>query len=195
MDFAYSEKSLDLQRRVRDFMDAHIIPRHAQFKKKEAEGNFTCSFMNDLKVLVESEGLWNLFLPALRDDVPGTRLSNLDYAPLAEIMGRVQWASEVFNCSAPDTGNLEILHMFGTPEQKEKWLKPLLEGEIRSAFSMTEPDTASSDATNIETVIRREGDDYVINGRKWFSTNAGRPECKVSIVMGKTDPDNPNRHQ
>lgn len=195
MDFEFSEKSQELQRRVRDFMDEHVIPRHAQFKEEEAQGTFHCSFMDDLKALAKAEGLWNMFLPALKDDEPGTRLSNLDYAPLAEIMGRLPWASEVFNCSAPDTGNMEILHMFGTDEQKEKWLKPLLEGEIRSAFSMTEPDTASSDATNIETVMRREGDEYVINGRKWFSTNAGRPDCKVTIVMGKTDPDNPNRHE
>lgn len=195
MDFEYSEKSLALQARVRDFMDEHVIPRHAQFKKEEAEGKFHISFMDDLKALAKSEGLWNMFLPALRDDEPGTRLSNLDYAPLAEIMGRLPWASEVFNCSAPDTGNMEILHMFGTPEQKEKWLKPLLNGDIRSAFSMTEPDTASSDATNVETVMLRDGDDYVINGRKWFSTGAASPNCKVSIVMGKTDPDNPNRHQ
>lgn len=195
MDFAYSEKSLELQARVHAFMDEHIIPRHAAFKAEEAEGRFEISFMDDLKALAKEEGLWNLFLPALRDDEPGTRLSNLDYAPLAEIMGRLTWASEVFNCSAPDTGNMEILHMFGTPAQKEQWLKPLLDGEIRSAFSMTEPDMASSDATNIATVMRREGDQFVINGRKWFSTGAASPRCKVSIVMGKTDPDTPDRHR
>lgn len=195
MDFAYSEKSLELQARVHAFMDEHIIPRHAAFKAEEAEGRFEISFMDDLKALAKEEGLWNLFLPALRDDEPGTRLSNLDYAPLAEIMGRLTWASEVFNCSAPDTGNMEILHMFGTPAQKEQWLKPLLDGKIRSAFSMTEPDMASSDATNIATVMRREGDQFVINGRKWFSTGAASPRCKVSIVMGKTDPDTPDRHR
>ncbi|MDQ2095527.1 acyl-CoA dehydrogenase family protein [Rhodalgimonas zhirmunskyi] len=195
MDFAYSEKSLDLQRRVRDFMDAHVIPRHAQFKEEEARGTFEISFMDDLKALAKEEGLWNMFLPGLGADEPGVGLSVLDYAPLAEIMGRLMWASEVFNCSAPDTGNMEILHMFGTPEQKETWLKPLLNGEIRSAFSMTEPDSASSDATNIATVMRREGDEYVINGRKWFSTGAASPRCKLSIVMGKTDPDNPDRHR
>ena len=195
MDFGFSDRSLELQRRVRDFMDEHVIPRHAQFKAEEAEGKFHISFMDDLKALAKEEGLWNLFLPGLKEDEPGTRLTNLEYAPLAEIMGRLPWASEVFNCSAPDTGNMEILHMFGTPGQKERWLKPLLNGEIRSAFSMTEPDTASSDATNIETVMRRDGDEYVINGRKWFSTGAASPNCKVSIVMGKTDPDNPNRHQ
>lgn len=139
MDFSYSEKSLELQARLRAFMDQHVIPRHAAFKAEEAERRFEISFMDDLKALAKEEGLWNLFLPALKDDEPGTRLSNLDYAPLAEIMGRLTWASEVFNCSAPDTGNMEILHMFGTPEQKERWLKPLLNGEIRSAFSMTEP--------------------------------------------------------
>jgi len=195
MDFSYSEKSLELQRRVRDFMDEHVIPRHAHFKAEEAEGKFQISFMDDLKALARAEGLWNMFLPALTKDEPGTRLSNLDYAPLAEIMGRLTWASEVFNCSAPDTGNMEILHMFGTQEQKERWLKPLLNGEIRSAFSMTEPDTASSDATNVQTVMLREGNEYVINGRKWFSTGAASPRCKVSIVMGKTDPENADRHR
>lgn len=195
MDFEYSEKSLELQAKLKTFMDEHIIPRHAQFLKEAKNGSHVISFMDDLKELAREEGLWNMFLPALKDDEPGTRLSNMDYAPLAEIMGRILWASEVFNCSAPDTGNMEILHMFGTDEQKEKWLKPLLNGEIRSAFSMTEPDVASADATNIETVIRRENDEYVINGRKWFSTGAASPRCKVAIVMGKTAPDNPNRHE
>ena len=130
-----------------------------------------------------------MFLPHLRDDEPGTRLSNLEYAPLAEIMGRVSWASEAFNCNAPDTGNMELLHMFATPAQRAQWLVPLLDGEIRSAFAMTEPDVASSDATNITTSIRRDGDHYVINGRKWFITNAAHPHCRILIVMGKTDPD------
>lgn len=195
MEFEYSQTSLALQDRLRNFMEDHVIPRHAQFVAEAGNGSHVISFMDDLKALARSEGLWNMFLPGLRDDEPGTRLSNMDYAPLAEIMGRLPWASEVFNCSAPDTGNMEILHMFGTPEQKERWLKPLLNGEIRSCFSMTEPDVASSDATNVETVIRRDGDDYVINGRKWFSTGAASPNCKVAIVMGKTAPDNPNRHQ
>jgi acyl-CoA dehydrogenase len=145
--------------------------------------------VEDLKAIAKSEGLWNLFLPALRDDEPGTRLTNLEYAPLAEIMGRVMWASEVFNCSAPDTGNMEILHLFATQEQREQWLRPLLEGRIRSCFSMTEPDVASSDATNIQTSIRRDGDHYVVNGRKWFISGAAHPHCRVSIVMGVTDPD------
>lgn len=195
MDFAYSERSLDLQQRVRAFMDDHVIPRHADFVRESQNGTHVISFMEDLKALAKSEGLWNMFLPGLKPDEPGTALSNLDYAPLSEIMGCLPWASEVFNCSAPDTGNMEILHMFGTPEQKERWLKPLLNGEIRSCFSMTEPDVASSDATNIETVIRRDGDDYVINGRKWFTTGAASPNCKIAIVMGKTDPDGSDRHR
>lgn len=195
MDFEYSEKSLALQAKVSAFMDDHVIPRHAQFVEESHNGSHVISFMNDLKALAKSEGLWNMFLSALGDDEPGHGLSNMDYAPLSEIMGRLPWASEVFNCSAPDTGNMEILHMFGTDEQKEKWLKPLLNGEIRSCFSMTEPDVASSDATNIETVIRRDGDEYVINGRKWFTTGAASPNCKIAIVMGKTSPDNPNRHE
>jgi acyl-CoA dehydrogenase len=142
--------------------------------------------VSDLKAKARAQGLWNLFLPGLKDDEPGTRLSNMEYAPLAEIMGRVMWASEVFNCSAPDTGNMELLHLFATPEQRERWLKPLLDGQIRSCFAMTEPDVASSDATNIATSIRRDGDHYVINGRKWFTSNARHPNCKLAIVMGVT---------
>lgn len=195
MDFEYSEKSRALQVQVRDFMDTHVIPRHAQFLAEAAQHTHVISFMDDLKALAREQGLWNFFLTHMDEGEPGTPLSNLDYAPLSEIMGELPWASEVFNCSAPDTGNMEILHMFGTKAQKEKWLKPLLRGEIRSCFSMTEPDIASSDATNIETVIRRDGDHFVINGRKWFSTGAASPNCKIAIVMGKTDPDNPNRHQ
>jgi len=189
MDFAYTPKVEELRRRVRDFLDDHIVPRIRQWRDEVHAGQYPVSFMEDLKALARSEGLWNLFLPSLADDEPGTRLSNLEYAPLAEIMGRVQWASEVFNCNAPDTGNMELLHMFATPEQRERWLVPLLDGEIRSAFAMTEPDVASSDATNITTSIRRDGDDYVIDGRKWFITNAARPNCRILIVMGKTDPE------
>jgi acyl-CoA dehydrogenase len=195
MDFSYSEKVKTLQRRLLDFMEEYIEPRMLQWRQEVHDGQYPVSFMEDLKALAREEGLWNLFLPGLRDDEPGTRLSNLEYAPLAEIMGRISWASEVFNCNAPDTGNMEVLHMFATPEQREQWLVPLLNGEIRSAFAMTEPDVASSDATNIQTSIRRSGDDYVINGRKWFITNASHPNCQVFILMGKTDPDNENRHR
>jgi len=188
MDFGYTPKVEELRRRVQAFMDRHIVPRIRPHHEGLAAGRFPVSFMADLKILAKSEGLWNLFLPHLRDDEPGTRLTNLEYAPLAEIMGRVMWASEVFNCNAPDTGNMELLHMFATDEQRERWLKPLLNGEIRSAFAMTEPDVASSDATNITTMIRRDGDDYVINGRKWFISNAAHPNCQLFILMGKTDP-------
>lgn len=196
MEFGYSPRVEELRRRVRSFMDDHVLPRLRQYDEEVARGSFPVSFMDDLKALAKAEGLWNLFLPQLRDDEPGTRLSNLEYAPLAEIMGRVMWASEVFNCNAPDTGNMELLHMFATAEQRERWLEPLLNGEIRSAFAMTEPDVASSDATNITTEIRRDGDTYLINGRKWFITNAAHPNCKLFILMGKTDPEaQPHRQQ
>ncbi|MEH6387342.1 acyl-CoA dehydrogenase family protein [Pseudomonas profundi] len=195
MDFAYSPATQALRLKVREFLDQHIVPRLGQWQREVAAGQFLVSFMADLKALAREEGLWNLFLPSLRDDEPGTRLTNLEYAPLAEIMGRVSWASEVFNCNAPDTGNMELLHMFATPEQRERWLQPLLQGEIRSAFAMTEPDVASSDASNIQTLIRRDGDDYIVNGRKWFITNASHPDCKFLIVMGKTDPDGEARKQ
>ncbi len=188
MDFAISSKSQQLQTQVRNFMDDYIVPRIQQWNDEVHAGHYPVSFMEDLKAMAKDAGLWNLFLPHLKADEPGTRLSNLEYAPLAEIMGRVGWASEVFNCNAPDTGNMEVLHMFGSDSQKKRWLTPLLNGEIRSAFAMTEPDVCSSDATNIQTLISRDGDDYVINGRKWFITNASHPNCKVFIVMGKTDP-------
>lgn len=188
MDFGYSPKVEELRTRVRYFMDDHVVPHIRQYNEEVHAGKFPVSFMEDLKALAKSEGLWNLFLPTLRDNEPGTRLTNLEYAPLAEIMGRVFWASEVFNCNAPDTGNMELLHLFATPEQHEQWLMPLLNGEIRSAFCMTEPDAPSSDATNIATLIHRDGDEYVINGRKWFITNAAHPNCRIFILMGKTDP-------
>jgi acyl-CoA dehydrogenase len=189
MDFSLSATSKRLATRLNEFMDDYIVPRIGLWNDEVRAGNYPVSFMEDLKNIARSEGLWNLFLPHLRDDEPGTRLTNLEYAPLAEIMGRVPWASEVFNCSAPDTGNMEVLHLFATDAQRKEWLEPLLNGEIRSAFAMTEPDVASSDATNIQTSIRRDGNDYVINGRKWFITNANHPICKLFIVMGKTDPD------
>jgi acyl-CoA dehydrogenase len=189
MDFAYSPKVEALRHRVQNFVNEYIEPRIQQYEEEAQAGIYPISFMADLKELAKDEGLWNLFLPHLQDDEPGTRLSNLEYAPLAEIMGRIGWASEVFNCQAPDTGNMELLHLFATEEQREQWLNPLLNGEFHSAFAMTEPDVASSDATNIQTLIQRDGDDYVINGRKWFISNAARPDCNLYILMGKTDPD------
>ncbi|MDH4396877.1 MAG: acyl-CoA dehydrogenase family protein [Limnobacter sp.] len=189
MDFSYSPRTEELRQRVSQFMEEHILPRVRQHKEELEKDIFPVSFMEELKAKAKVQGLWNLFLPSLRDDEPGTRLTNLEYAPLAEIMGRIGWASEVFNCNAPDTGNMELLHMFATPAQREQWLVPLMNGEIRSAFCMTEPDAASSDATNITMSIERVGDEYVINGRKWFITNSGHPNCKIFIVMGKTDPD------
>jgi len=189
MDFGYSARTEELRSRVRRFLDDYIVPAIPQWEREVEAGSRHPAVIEDLKALARSEGLWNLFLPGLRDDEPGTRLSNLEYAPLAEIMGRVFWSSEAFNCSAPDTGNIEILHLFATPAQRATWLAPLLEGTIRSCFAMTEPDVASSDATNIQTSIRRDGDAYVINGRKWFISGAAHPNCRVAIVLGVTDPD------
>jgi acyl-CoA dehydrogenase len=190
MDFAYSARVEDYRSRLLDFMDSHVYPAEPIYLQQiEGSGNphHHPEVLEDLKKEARSRGLWNLFLP---DPGDGGGLSVLEYAPLAEITGRsVQIAPEAINCSAPDTGNMEILHMFGTREQKEVWLHPLLEGEIRSCFSMTEPDVASSDATNIRTRIERDGDDYVITGRKWFSSGAASKRCKLSIVMGVTDPD------
>ena len=183
MNFDYSAKSVELQNRLAAFMDEHIYPNESAYIDEINTGDRwqPSNLIEDLKAKAKTAGLWNLFLP----DVSG--LTNLEYAPLAEIMGRVTWASEVFNCSAPDTGNMEVLHLYGTPEQKLQWLRRLLDGEIRSCFSMTEPDVASSDATNIRSSIVRDGDDYIINGRKWWSTGAGDARCKLSIFMGKTD--------
>ncbi len=196
MDFLYPEDTQQMQRTLRQFMDRHVLPKLSEYERIAASGAYPTQVVEPLKTLAREAGLWNLFLPGLREDEPGTRLTNMQYAPLAEIMGRVPWASEVFNCNAPDTGNMELLHLFATPEQRERWLAPLLEGQIRSSFSMTEPDVASSDASNIQTVIRREGDQYVINGRKWFTSGAIHPNCKFAIVMGITDenPDAP-RHK
>ena len=195
MDFNYSPKAQEMLALVQAFTDQHIIPRIRQYHEEIHAGAHPVSFMADLRELAKAEGLWNMFLPHLKDDEPGTRLSNLEYAPIAELTGRVPWSAEVFNCNAPDTGNMELLHMFATEAQREQWLNPLLNGEFHSAFAMTEPDVASSDATNITTLMQREGDEYVINGRKWFISNAARPDCEIYIVMGKTDPDNESVHQ
>lgn len=195
MDFQYSDKVNKLCTQLSTFMDSHIVPRVGQYREEAENGQSPVSFLEDLKALARSEGLWNLFLPGLRDNEPGTRLSNLEYAPLAEMLGRIPWSSEVFNCNAPNTGNMELLHMFATPEQTEQWLKPMLDGKLQSAFAMTEPDVASSDATNIQTHIELDGDEYVINGRKWFISNACHPDCRLMIVMGKTDPDSPKKHK
>jgi acyl-CoA dehydrogenase len=187
VDFSIPAKVERLREKLHAFMADRIAPRLAQWREEVDSGRYPVSFMEELKVEARAQGLWNLFLPALRDDEPGTRLTNLEYAPLAEVMGRVPWASEVFNCNAPDTGNMELLHLFATDALRREWLLPLLEGRIRSAFAMTEPDVASSDATNIQTTIDREGDQYVINGRKWYITNAAHPACRFFIVMGRTD--------
>ena len=193
MNFDYSDRCKELQGRLLAFMDAHIYPNEKAFKQ-EVDNNGTLKgnrwlpteLMEKLKPLAREQGLWNLFLPKSARAPEG--LSNLDYAPLCEIMGRVVWAPEVFNCAAPDTGNMETIERYGTEEHKREWLEPLLRGEIRSAFAMTEPGVASSDATNIETRIERDGDSYVINGHKWWISGASDPRCKVFIVMGKTDP-------
>ena len=189
MNFKFTQKSLKLQKRVQRFMDEHIIPVEKEYYNYSQGDKLWDVWpgLDKLKELAKAEGLWNLFLPEGYGKLsPG--LTNLEYAPLAEIMGSVAWASEVFNCSAPDTGNMEVLAKYGTAEQQDKWLKPLMNGELRSAFLMTEPRVASSDATNIETSIVRDGDEYVINGRKWWSSGALDKRCKVFIVMGKTDP-------
>ena len=193
MDFALSAKTKDLQQRLKIFMDAHVYPNEHRFHEElERERWKPARIVEDLKSKARQEGLWNLFLPG-DELVPG--LTNLEYAPLCEIMGRSHMAPEVFNCSAPDTGNMEVLARYGTVEQREKWLKPLLAGEIRSCFAMTEPDVASSDATNIGARIVRDGDEYVVHGRKWWSSGAGDPRCKIAIFMGKTDPAAPAHKQ
>jgi acyl-CoA dehydrogenase len=185
MDFTFSSKVKDLQRRLQAFMDEFIYPNEQRFYDEIERNRWSpARAIEELKPKARAAGLWNLFLP---DDANGAGLTNLEYAPLCEIMGRSVIAPEVFNCSAPDTGNMEVLARYGTPEQKERWLKPLLAGEIRSCFAMTEPAVASSDATNIEARIVREGDEYLINGRKWWSSGAGDPRCKIAIFMGKTD--------
>jgi acyl-CoA dehydrogenase len=196
VDFALSPAAQDYAKRLEDFMDSHVHPAEKVYEQQRrelfaaGEPHVVPAVIEDLKVEAKSRGLWNLFLP----DVSG--LSNVDYAHLAEIMGRsAGLAPEATNCAAPDTGNMEVLHMFGTAEQKERWLRPLMDGDIRSAFAMTEPAVASSDATNISTEVKRDGDDYVINGRKWWISGAADPRCKFFILMGKTDPTAPTHRQ
>jgi acyl-CoA dehydrogenase len=192
MNFDYTDKVKTLQERLRAFMDEHVYPNEKRYYKEvESDRWAPAKVIEELKPKARAAGLWNLFLP---DDDNGAGLTNLEYAPLCEIMGGSILAPEVFNCSAPDTGNMEVLARYGTAEQKERWLKPLLAGEIRSCFAMTEPAVASSDATNIQASIRREGNEYVLNGRKWWSSGAGDPRCKIAIFMGKTDP-TAKRHQ
>ncbi|WP_047309699.1 acyl-CoA dehydrogenase family protein [Rhodopseudomonas palustris] len=199
MDFTMSDRQSEWLDRVTKFMNDHVRPAVPIYKQQDAEGERwkVIPVLEELKAKAKAEGLWNLFLPPSShddDEFHGAGLSNLEYALLSEQMGHISWASEVFNCSAPDTGNMEVLFRYGTKEQKQKWLRPLMAGEIRSAFLMTEPAVASSDATNIETRIEKDGDHYVINGRKWWSSGVGDPRCKIAIVMGKTDP-NAARHQ
>lgn len=185
MNLEPNDKTRELQKRLREFMDQHIYPNEQRFENEVVASRWTpTAVIEELKIKARAAGLWNLFLP---ESEFGAGLTNLEYAPLSEIMGRSIMASEVFNCQAPDTGNMEVLVRYGTAEQQERWLKPLLNGEIRSCFAMTEPAVASSDATNIESSIVREGDEYVINGRKWWTSGAGDPRCKVAIFMGKTD--------
>jgi acyl-CoA dehydrogenase len=192
MDFAFSDKAIHLQNRLQAFMDEHIYPNEQRFRDEIAHHPWSpAPIIEELKPRARALGLWNLFLP---DREYGAGLTNLEYAPLCEIMGRSLMAPEVFNCSAPDTGNMEVLARYGSEEQKQRWLKPLLAGEIRSCYTMTEPAVASSDATNIEASIVRQGDEYVLNGRKWWASGAGDPRCKIAIFMGKTNPAAP-RHQ
>ena len=196
MDFQHSERSRALRQQVDAFMDQHVFPREHEYRQQAHSGEPRARYrtppvIQELKARAQAEGLWNLFLPGDH----GAGLCNLDYAPLAESMGRVLWAPEVFNCSAPDTGNMEVLAQYGTPAQQTQWLEPLLHGKIRSAFSMTEPAVASSDATNIQCEIRRDGDQYVINGRKWFTSGALNEDCTLLIVMGKSDPDHADVHK
>ena len=193
MNFEFSDKVKNLQRRLQAFLDEHIYPNEQRFHDQIEQNRWSpARIVEELKLKARAAGLWNLFLP---DSDQGAGLTNLEYAPLCEMMGRSVIAPEVFNCSAPDTGNMELLARYGTSEQKERWLKPLLAGEIRSCFAMTEPAVASSDATNIEASIVRDGSHYIINGRKWWTSGAGDPRCKIAIFMGKTDPSAPPHKQ
>jgi acyl-CoA dehydrogenase len=200
MDFNYSSRQRELLDRLRAFISEYVAPAQATFDAQLAADRWRSpAILSALKAKAKMAGLWNLFLPPSpahdHNGLHGAGLCNLDYAPLAEEMGRIIWSSEIFNCSAPDSGNMEILHRYGSAPQKERWLRPLLEGEIRSGYAMTEPDVASSDATNIQTRILRDGDQYIINGRKWWTSGVGDPHCKLLIVMGKTDPDAPRHLQ
>lgn len=196
MNFSYSEKTVELQKRLTAFMDEFVYPNEKvymeQLNAQEDRWAEIPPIMEELKVKAKEQGLWNLFLP---DSELGAGLTNLEYAPLCEIMGRSLIGPEIFNCNAPDTGNMEVLARYGTEAQKEQWLKPLLEGKIRSCFAMTEPEVASSDATNIESSIIRDGDEYILNGRKWWTSGAGDPRCKIAIFMGKSNPDAPTHEQ
>ncbi len=196
MDFAYSAKVEALRAQITCFMDEEVLPRNRRWLDLAEAGTYPLEVVEPLTAKAREQGLWNLFLPGLRPDEPGTALSNLEYAPLAEIMGRVPWASEVYNCSAPDTGNMEVLHLFATPEQRRLWLEPLLDGTIRSVVSITEPDVASSDPTNLQTTIRKDASGYVVDGRKWFNTGALHPNARFLLVMGVSnhDPEAP-RHR
>jgi len=189
MDFAHTPRAQALRQRLDAFMQRYLLPHNPAWHRSVQDGVYPPPFLDDLKALARDEGLWNLFLPGLRDGEPGTRLSNLDYAPLAESMGRLPWAAEVFNCSAPDTGNIELLHRFASDAQRTQWLEPLLDGRIRSAFAMSEPDVASSDPTNLQTTVQRDGDHLVLSGRKWFITGAAHPHCRLLIVMCRNAPD------
>ena len=197
MNFDYSNKAKQLKAQLEAFMDQHIYPNETIYSEQlnSLENRFsTPPIMHQLKAEAKAAGLWNLFIPPALSEFGGHSLSNVDYAVLAEVMGRVLWSPEVFNCNAPDTGNMEVFMKYATKAQQEQWLTPLLKGEIRSSYAMTEPQVASSDATNVECSIIRHGDEYVINGRKWFITGAMHESCKIFIVMGKSDPENPNRH-
>ncbi|MFP5485479.1 MAG: acyl-CoA dehydrogenase family protein [Gammaproteobacteria bacterium] len=189
MDFAHTPRAQALRQRLDAFMQRYLLPHNPAWHRSVQDGVYPPPFLDDLKALARDEGLWNLFLPGLRDGEPGTRLSNLEYAPLAESMGRLPWAAEVFNCSAPDSGNIELLHRFASDAQRTQWLEPLLDGRIRSAFAMSEPDVASSDPTNLQTTVQRDGDHLVLSGRKWFITGAAHPHCRLLIVMCRNAPD------
>src|SRR5262245_25397743 len=197
MPYAFSSAAEKMHADVVEFMDEHIYPNEAEYQREAEEAGHESDppMLEKLKAAARERGLWNVFLPHLAPDSPGTKLSNLDYAPVSEQLGKVEFASELLNCSAPDTGNMEILNLYGSTRVREQWLAPLLEGEIRSGFSMTEPHVASSDATNIGLRMERRGDRYVLNGTKWFTSGAGRDRCKVLIVMGKTNPEAPKHLQ